>query len=369
LNRLKDRKTYLIQQAVQMKYRRRPVDFRMYMQKDSRQQWICKGMVARIAKAGSIVTNLRYLDRLMYPDEAIQKVFHLNHDEAKNLERHIREVCCNVCNTLDRLSVGLYGDVAIDLTVDRNRKIWILEINKKYGCKSLELLGNTHLLRDILTGPLKYAKALAGFPDGEDFMKDRLTSAAISDEDSRMLDQIHAPESDNTVEDPSFADKGKDGLSVELSAKLENSSDLASEKKQPVSVALQKGDPPNSQRRQSRHQPDKPRSVVERSGNPLLKRPRQSEESRTVNPLRHLRRPGPNVLAMEVRASMRLHRGDHKNSQRSQSRHQYIPRLDAVGSGGPLTSRPRRSEESRTVNSPPLIVHKSVWALGGRSGY
>ncbi|WP_212773352.1 YheC/YheD family protein [Polycladomyces abyssicola] len=165
LNQLKDRKTYLIQQAVQMKYGKSPVDFRVYMQKDSRQQWTCKGMVARIAKAGSIVTNLGYLDRLMYPDEAIQKVYQLNHDEAKSLERQIREVCCNVCNTLDRLSVGLYGDVAIDPTVDRNRKVWILEINKKYGCKFLELLGDTHLLREILTGPLKYAKALAGFPD------------------------------------------------------------------------------------------------------------------------------------------------------------------------------------------------------------
>jgi hypothetical protein len=96
LNRLKDRKTYLIQQAVQMKYGKSPVDFRAYMQKDSRQQWTCKGMVARIAKSGSIVTNLRFLDRLMYPDEAIREVFQINHDEAKILERHIHEVCSDI---------------------------------------------------------------------------------------------------------------------------------------------------------------------------------------------------------------------------------------------------------------------------------
>jgi hypothetical protein len=369
LNQLKDRKTYLIQQAVQMKYGKSPVDFRVYMQKDSRQQWTCKGMVARIAKAGSIVTNLGYLDRLMYPDEAIQKVYQLNHDEAKSLERHIREVCCNVCNTLDRLSVGLYGDVAIDLTVDRNRKVWILEINKKYGCKFLELLGDTHLLREILTGPLKYARALAGFPDGEEFSEDRSTSViAVSGQDSRMLDQILVSESDNSAEAPAIADKGKDDLSVEPSANLENPSDLASEKKQPVSVDPQKGDPPNT----------KPRPVAARSGNSLSNRPR-SEESRAVYPLRHLRRSGSNVRGVDVRAAMRLHRKDYKNNQKMPSYHQPDkPR--PLGSGGPLSGQPRRSEKTENVNSrstlrhnpnpaPPLIIHESVWALGGRSGY
>jgi hypothetical protein len=208
--------------------------------------------------------------------------------------------------------MGLYGDVAIDLTVDRNRKVWILEINKKYSRKSLRRLGATHLLREILTGPLEYAKALAGFPDGEDLLKDRSSSAAVLDEDSRILDRTLASESDNSAETPSFADKGKDGLSVEPSAKLENPSDLASEKKQPISVDLQKGDSPNNQRSQSGHQPDKPRSVAVRSGILLSGRTRRSEESQTVN-------------------------------SRSTLRHDPYP-------------------------SPPLIIHESIWAPGGKPG-
>ncbi|MFC4077087.1 YheC/YheD family endospore coat-associated protein [Salinithrix halophila] len=163
LNRLRNQKTYLIQQAVEMKHGDRRVDFRAYMQKNSQEQWICKGMIARFAKKGSVITNLANLEKLQYARKALSQIYQLNLEQAGVLERQVGKVCCEVCGALDRVYQGHYGDVAIDLVIDRNKNVWILEINKKYSWYSLHRMRDTKIMGEIMSGPFRYAKALAGF--------------------------------------------------------------------------------------------------------------------------------------------------------------------------------------------------------------
>lgn len=156
------RRNYIIQQGVSTTIGDRNVDFRVYTQKNGLKQWECQGMIGRVAKKNKIVTNLKYVEKLLSGNEAIKYLFGINHQEASQLQAKIYDKCKTVCKELDKC-VGNYGDVAIDCIVDQNYNVWILEVNKLYGYDSLAKVKNYNLRRLLFVTPFRYAKALAGF--------------------------------------------------------------------------------------------------------------------------------------------------------------------------------------------------------------
>jgi hypothetical protein len=153
---------YIIQQGVSTTIGDRNVDFRVYMQKNGLKQWECQGMIGRVAKKDKIITNLKYVEKLLMGIEAIMLLFGINHQEAIQIQAKINDKCNKVCMELDKC-VGNYGDVAIDCIVDPNYQVWILEVNKRYGYDSLAKVKNYNLMRLLFVTPFRYAKALAGF--------------------------------------------------------------------------------------------------------------------------------------------------------------------------------------------------------------
>lgn len=153
---------YIIQQSVSTTIEGRNVDFRVYVQKNGLKQWICQGMIGRLAKRETIVTNLKHVEKLLPGSQAIMYLFGVNHPKANQIEKKIYDSCMMVCKELEKC-IGNYGDVAIDCIVDQNYNVWILEINKRYGYDSLIKMKNRKLARTLLTTPFRYAKALAGF--------------------------------------------------------------------------------------------------------------------------------------------------------------------------------------------------------------
>jgi hypothetical protein len=152
---------YMIQQGVPIKYHSRNVDFRMYMQKDATKQWKCSGLLARFAKPESITTNLRHLDYLLPGKEAFEQLFGLNKNGVELLEQKVINICKHACQILDQH--GCYADIAIDLIIDEKLHIWILEMNKRYGYKSLSLIKDQKLFRKIIRNPFLYASTISGF--------------------------------------------------------------------------------------------------------------------------------------------------------------------------------------------------------------
>lgn len=153
---------YIIQQGVSTTISDRNVDFRVYTQKNGLKQWECQGMIGRVAKKNKIVTNLKYVEKLLSGNEAIRYLFGINHQEAAQVQAKIYDKCKKVCMELDKC-VGNYGDVAIDCIVDHNYNVWILEVNKMYGYDSLAKMKKYNLRRLLFVTPFRYAKALAGF--------------------------------------------------------------------------------------------------------------------------------------------------------------------------------------------------------------
>ena len=157
---------YLIQQAINIKkYDNRIFDFRVIMQKNQYKKWDCIGIIARFGAKNSIATNFILEGYALSGKEALMKVFKMNEKEAFIKLEEIKDVCLKACSILDK-TIGNYGDLGIDLIVDENKKIWILEINKLHDQKyPIYSINDTEMYYKVITNPIKYVKALAGFEE------------------------------------------------------------------------------------------------------------------------------------------------------------------------------------------------------------
>lgn len=154
---------HLIQQSVAMVHEDKNVDFRVIMQKDGTCQWICSGIIARYGKQGNVYTN--EVSSLSLGREALKSVYHYDEQGAIDKEEEIVAVCKRTCHAIEE-KFGLFGDIGFDVSIDSNRKVWILEIN---SCQQFNLptfLPNGDSMhRTMVSRPLEYASALAGFND------------------------------------------------------------------------------------------------------------------------------------------------------------------------------------------------------------
>ncbi|WP_175638925.1 YheC/YheD family endospore coat-associated protein [Metabacillus schmidteae] len=155
-------KAYIIQQGVPTVYKNKQFDFRLYFQKNTQLEWVCQGIIGRVAQEDSIVTNLQHLAHITSGEKTIKIVYKMRDSEAKKVMKDAVTACMKVCETIDK-RLGHFGDVAIDVIIDHHFKPWILEVNNLYGKKSLHLLQENELLNTIHITPIEYASVLAGF--------------------------------------------------------------------------------------------------------------------------------------------------------------------------------------------------------------
>lgn len=155
-------KPYLIQQSVPFQYKNRMVDFRVYLQKDKHKKWFCPGITTRISTENSIITNSRNRAGLLEAGEGFRQLFSISIEESKRIQEKMIEVCTMIATLIENEGIHL-GDVAFDVIVDSNLKIWILELQGGYSVETKKGEIPPHIFYKLLTTPLQYAKTLANF--------------------------------------------------------------------------------------------------------------------------------------------------------------------------------------------------------------
>lgn len=156
-------KNYLIQQAINMKrYDKRGIDFRVIMQKNGLNNWNCMGVFAKCGKRRSIITNFTQAGFLLSGLSAFKKAFKMNRRQALEKVNELKGIAFKVCEVFDKH--GNFGDLGIDLMVDKNKKVWILEVNTVDPYHKFPLFINDRdSYQKIVSMPLEYAKFLSGF--------------------------------------------------------------------------------------------------------------------------------------------------------------------------------------------------------------
>lgn len=161
---IKKNGNYIVQQAIKGKLiENRSFDMRVVLQKDENKEWSCTSMIARFGGKGSITSNIGLSGLAKRGKEALKEIFDLTEEAAITKEKDIVNICCKVCETLNK-SIGHYGDLGIDVIIDESQKVWILEINKlHYHPYPLYALNDRQMYFDTASKPIRYANALAAF--------------------------------------------------------------------------------------------------------------------------------------------------------------------------------------------------------------
>lgn len=165
INKLITNRTYIIQQAIPFVNKSgNKIDFRVYIQKDYSGEWKYSGMETKVAKKGSIISNSTNRELIVPGETALESYFGLDEIQIREKIEEITLLCIQVLKVMEQKSSHL-GDAAIDLVLDKDHKVWLLEVQLNYAAdkKARRSEDERLVLRDILPTPFEYAKALTGF--------------------------------------------------------------------------------------------------------------------------------------------------------------------------------------------------------------
>lgn len=156
---------YLAQQAVELpSYLDRPMDLRVIMQRDDRGRWRCTGGAARFGTPGAVASNFVWEGGFgCSPVNGLRLALGIGKPVARALWAKVRAVARRVCQAMELW--GEFGDLGLDMAVDRQGRIWLLEVNCGLQVHTLALFGGGEAaVRRVRQVPRLYARFLAGWP-------------------------------------------------------------------------------------------------------------------------------------------------------------------------------------------------------------
>ena len=119
----------ILQRGIRLvKYKYRPMDLRVLMVKNKDGIWNAVYNQARVAQKGAVITNaslggevMNYSD--IYP--ALKKRY-----PGIPSDKQIKDICMIIACYIEK-EFGPFGEMGIDIAVDKNGKVWLLEANSK----------------------------------------------------------------------------------------------------------------------------------------------------------------------------------------------------------------------------------------------
>ncbi|GIP33686.1 YheC/YheD family protein [Paenibacillus sp. J2TS4] len=149
------KKSYLIQQGIDITLPDGRVhDFRLLIQKNGQGRWEVTGCAGRIGPRKSVTSNLHgggsaasmeaLLRRRFDADQISrirQEMESLSHEVVIHLEKQFNQLC----------------EMALDLAVDREGKVWLLEVNPKPSREVFHRIGERETYLKAIKRPLEYA--------------------------------------------------------------------------------------------------------------------------------------------------------------------------------------------------------------------
>jgi len=155
-------KQYIVQQGIDLAlYRGSPFDIRIIYQKDGRGEWQISKKFVRVAAPGSSVSNLSSGGRAE-PSKKVLKYLYARKESIEERNREIKTLCHTVALTLEKSSNGIFGELGLDIGIDKKGHPWLIEVNSKPR-KTTESDYSRVIIRNSFKRPLEYSVYLAGF--------------------------------------------------------------------------------------------------------------------------------------------------------------------------------------------------------------
>ncbi len=149
---------YVVQQGIRLvKYRGRPLDLRVLLNKNKYGRWVAVYNQARVAPTGAVITNLalggEVMDYAAIVPDLKERYPRIPEDKK------IREVCIVIAAAIEKM-FGPFGEIGMDMAVDERGKIWLLEANSKPSKLPEDFIEDTRGVSPQFLMVLEYAAAL-----------------------------------------------------------------------------------------------------------------------------------------------------------------------------------------------------------------
>lgn len=147
---------FLVQQGIPLRLRSgRYHDYRMLVQKNGQGAWELTGMAGRVGAARSITSNLHGGGHAVRA-ETLLKQWLGSEEKASKAMDAAEKLGLEAAAFLEE-SFGTLCELALDLAIDREGKIYVLEVNPKPAREVFARTGDNATYRKALVRPLEYA--------------------------------------------------------------------------------------------------------------------------------------------------------------------------------------------------------------------
>lgn len=158
------KRSYVVQKDLALaKYENCPFDIRVLAQKDMRGNWRRTKIYVRKAAPDSFLSNLSDGARPQAISEVLKQVFAADFLAPYGLGEDIRQAVSAIPPALERGTGRMWGELGIDLGIDKHGKIWLIEINSKPFRALVSESGSLKIIKRSLMRPLEFSKFLAGY--------------------------------------------------------------------------------------------------------------------------------------------------------------------------------------------------------------
>ncbi|MFD3447245.1 YheC/YheD family protein [Microbacteriaceae bacterium 4G12] len=121
---------YIVQQAIDLyTYEERPVDFRILCHKTEQNIWKATSSVARVSAKEQFVSNIAMGGEMHKPMDVLLSTF--DKKLAQRIHKRINALAVETATCISQSYDGLYGELGIDIGLDKAGNPWIIEINSK----------------------------------------------------------------------------------------------------------------------------------------------------------------------------------------------------------------------------------------------
>lgn len=164
LNKLNVNHMYIIQKSIKfILYNQRNVDFRVMLLKDENKKWNVTGIITRIGKEKSVISNVSGGGSALMSDEFLKGYMGMDDEKVFSILNEMKNIAIKVANSLEHSGMHL-ANLGFDMGIDENGYIWIIEINNRDPNHTIAIdAKNKQIFYKSKLTTMLYAKRLCGF--------------------------------------------------------------------------------------------------------------------------------------------------------------------------------------------------------------
>ncbi|MCL6636415.1 MAG: YheC/YheD family protein [Alicyclobacillus sp.] len=116
------------QAAPVLTWQGQPVDFRVHLQRELDDCWVCAGVLARVGGTGDVVSNVARSGGRVWPARTVLQALSLP-VQPDEVGAWLAAAGLAIGTALDAIRPGQFEEVGADFGIDRKGQLWLFEVN------------------------------------------------------------------------------------------------------------------------------------------------------------------------------------------------------------------------------------------------